>query len=380
MPFAFIGALLIAFSPIHSFGQSKQKAELQKLEIEKQTREKRVDILERTADEAARDIVELRARLVRAAQERDRLERSVEASETRLKTLRSRESAANSQFAARREALENVIIALIAVERDRPPALAVRPTNATEAARVAILMRIIAPQLDRKAREIANEIGQLRQIREDILMSNKDYREANQKLIVARQTVGVLIVQRQELETRLRRDAEGEKSVIAQITARASSLRELIAQLGEAFNAKQSDISSFARGFENSRGKILNPAIGQKIVKFGDNLPEGGKSTGLTVRTRLSAQVVSPYDGRIEFAAPFRSYGRVLIINVGSEYRVVLAGLGTSYVQAGQEVLAGEPLGEMTQDGRIIPDLYIEIRHGQDTLDPSLWLAATTNG
>ncbi len=39
MPFAFIGALLIAFSPIHSFGPSKQKAELQKLEIENLERE-----------------------------------------------------------------------------------------------------------------------------------------------------------------------------------------------------------------------------------------------------------------------------------------------------------------------------------------------------
>ncbi|KAF0185896.1 MAG: peptidase M23B [Hyphomonadaceae bacterium] len=374
---ALAGAILCSLIPLQTHGQSRQKQELQKLEVERQTREKRAQVLEKTADQAAAEIINLRNQLVNAALVRDRMEKSVERSETRLKTLRRNESMANARFMARRQALEDVIIALIAVERDRPPALAIRPTNATEAARVAILMRLVAPQLDKKAREIAAEIGQLRQVRQDILMSNRDYREATQNLITARASVGGLIAKRQELEVRLRRDAQAERSIISQIANRASSLRDLIAQLGDVISSTNKSGPSFARGFEIARGKLLRPANGQVVTNFGADLAEGGKASGITIRTRARAQVVSPYDGRIEFAAPFRSYGRVLIINVGTDYRLVLAGLGNSYVQAGQEVLAGEPLGEMTSDASIIPDLYVEIRRGEATLDPSQWLAGT---
>ncbi|NJR20576.1 MAG: FAD-dependent oxidoreductase, partial [Hyphomonadaceae bacterium] len=98
------------------------------------------------------------------------------------------------------------------------------------------------------------------------------------------------------------------------------------------------------------------------------------RSEGVTIRTRRAAQVVSPFDGAIEFAGPFRSYGRVLIINVGSGFRVVLAGLSTTFAEAGQEVLAGEPIGEMANDPRIVPELYMEVRQASEPVDPRLWL------
>ena len=42
--------------------------------------------------------------------------------------------------------------------------------------------------------------------------------------------------------------------------------------------------------------------------------------------------------------------------------------------EAGQEVLAGEPLGEMASDARIVPDLYMEIRQASEPMNPILWL------
>lgn len=372
---------LVSIAPNFLIAQSRAQSELQRLEAERITREKRVGALEKNADQAARDIVALRQRLVQAAKDRDIAERTVEATQTRLITLRRQERVANARLLARRRAVEDVVIALVAVERDRPPALAIKPSNATEAARVAILMRIVAPQLNARARAFAIEIGQIRQMRQDIFMGNAQYRTASNNLIAARQSVGTLISQRQQLEQTLRSDAQTERNIIAQIAQKASGLRDLVARLGQAFpQNNQNSGPNFARGFENSRGKLMAPAYGTIVQQFGADLEEGGKSTGITLRTRQKAQIISPYDGKIEFSAPFRSYGRVLIINVGSGYRIVLAGMGTSYVQAGQEVLAGEPIGEMTEDLRIVPDLYFEIRHNENTINPSLWLITKLNG
>jgi murein hydrolase activator len=371
---------LPAYGPVRA--QSSAEQELKRLEAEKATREKRVGALVENANRAAVEAENLRRRLVTAASARDRLEREVESSEIRLIQLRRRERETFAKLMANRAALEDVVIALIAMERDRPPALAVRPDNAAEAARAAILMGEVAPILEGRARQAAQDITQLRNLRQSILMQNTSYRDANNRLQSARQTIGVLIEQRRTLQARLLRDAQTERGRIAQIVQRAGDLRDLVSRLGGTLpglgdNQGQAG-PAFASGFERARGQIAFPAVGQIVVNYGARLSQGGRSEGVTIRTRRSAQVVSPYDGEIEFAGPFRSYGRVLIINVGSGYHVVLAGLSTTFAEAGQEVLAGEPIGEMASDTRIVPDLYMEVRRESEPLNPALWLKKPT--
>ena len=234
------------------------------------------------------------------------------------------------------------------------------------------------PILEGRARKAAQDISQLRNLRQTILMQNQRYREANTRLQTARQTIGILIEQRRTLQARLLRDAQTERGRIAEIVRRAGDLRDLVTRLGGTLPGVGDDQSqkgpAFASGFERARGQIAYPAIGQIVIGYDARLEEGGRSEGITIRTRRAAQVVSPYDGEIEFAGPFRSYGRVLIINVGSGYHVVLAGLATTFAQAGQEVLAGEPVGEMATDTRIVPNLYMEVRQASEPQNPTLWL------
>lgn len=371
-----LSVALSATQPAH--GQSSAEQELKRLEAEKATREKRVGALVDNANKAAAEAENLQKRLVDAAANRDRLEREVDSTEVRLIRMRQSEREANAKLMANRAALEDVVIALIAMERDRPPALAVRPDNAAEAARAAILMGEVAPILEGRARKAAQDIAALRNLRQTILMQNARYRDANARLQSARQTIGVLIEQRRELQARLLRDAQTERGRIGEIVRRASDLRDLVTRLGGTLpgigdNQIQKG-PAFATGFDRARGQVNYPAVGQIIIGYGARLQQGGLSEGVTIRTRRAAQVISPYDGEIEFAGPFRSYGRVLIINVGSGYHVVLAGLATTFAQAGQEVLAGEPLGEMASDARIVPDLYMEVRQASDPLNPALWL------
>jgi murein hydrolase activator len=363
-------------------GQRSAEQELQRLEAEKATRESRVGALVDTANKAAAEADNLRRRLVAAAANRDRLERDVESREVRLVRLRRSERDANAKLLANRAALENVLIALIAMERDRPPALAVRPDDAAQAARAAILMGEIAPVLQSRAREAAKSIIELRLLRQNILMQNQRYREANARLQSARQTIGTLIEQRRVLQIRLLRDAESERTRIAEIVRRSEDLRDLVIRLGGTLPGVGLGVGlrnpdsgpALATGFDRAQGKLPYPAIGEIIIDYGERLAGGGRSDGVTIRTRRSAQVISPYDGEIEFAGPFRSYGRVLIINVGNGYHIVLAGLAITFAQAGQEVLAGEPLGEMASDARVQPDLYMEVRQASAPQNPSLWL------
>ena len=91
--------------------------------------------------------------------------------------------------------------------------------------------------------------------------------------------------------------------------------------------------------------------------------------------------VVSPCSGRVAFAAPFRSYGLLLIVDCGGGYHAVLAGFDRLDVKVGQTVAAGEPVGVMPtwEPGATgkRPTLYVELRRDGQPVNPAPWLKAS---
>ena len=94
----------------------------------------------------------------------------------------------------------------------------------------------------------------------------------------------------------------------------------------------------------------------------------GGPSRGLTLQAASGARVVSPCGGRAVFAAPFRSFGQLLIVDCGDGYHVVLAGLDRLDAAPGQRLLAGEPVGQLGEAA-----LYLELRRNGQPIDPRGW-------
>jgi len=135
------------------------------------------------------------------------------------------------------------------------------------------------------------------------------------------------------------------------------------------------------------RGSRVLPVAGQVLRDFG-TAGEGGPARGITLQAAPGARVVSPCTGRIAFAAPFRSFGRLLIVDCGEGYHFVLGGLERLDVSPGHKVLAGEPVGLLggasstaavaagSVDGHGRVTLYLELRRRGDPVDPRPWFAA----
>jgi murein DD-endopeptidase MepM/ murein hydrolase activator NlpD len=111
---------------------------------------------------------------------------------------------------------------------------------------------------------------------------------------------------------------------------------------------------------------------------------------GFELYARPGAQVRAPCDGWVVYAGPFRSYGQLLIVNVGDGYHVLLAGLANISVELGQFVLKGEPVGlmggvvvasaaDVTVGGQQ-PVLYVEFRKDGRSIDPAPWWANGRTG
>ena len=93
------------------------------------------------------------------------------------------------------------------------------------------------------------------------------------------------------------------------------------------------------------------PVVGKLKRRYGETDEYGAASKGILIETRPGGQVVAPFDGRIEFAGPFRGYGQILIIEHGDGYHSLLAGLERIDGEVGQWLVAGEPVGIMPTDG-----------------------------
>ena len=135
--------------------------------------------------------------------------------------------------------------------------------------------------------------------------------------------------------------------------------------------------------FVSAKGLLPQPVSGSVIKSFGAPDSFGGSERGVSFHTVRQASVVSPTDGWVSYAGPYRTYGQLLIINAGGGYYVVLAGMSRVNVDAGQFVLVGEPVAFMGENsarsaaaiavGSPDPVLYVEFRKDGVPIDPGPW-------
>ncbi len=124
-------------------------------------------------------------------------------------------------------------------------------------------------------------------------------------------------------------------------------------------------------------GKRVSPTAGTVLVAF--NAPtKAGPALGVTLRTAASAKVLAPAEGTITFAGPFRSFGKVLILDQGNGYAVILTGLESVFAGIGDKIAAGALIGQMGQTkaggATTAPELYFEVRQAGRPIDPERWL------
>ena len=400
IPLLFVSLLAVAQRPDPA---PPDPAEAARLEEQEQLSAEEARIAQQQAEEIAREISALQQQLVTLGREVDASETAALRSESELSRLAGEEADILNRLGENRETLIDVLAAIQRIEAQTPPALMASPDDAAEAARAASLMSELAPALRERAAELAGELESLRTVRTAIQAEQVSLASAEEVLSEQRLELQVMIAERRALEARRRNEAEDLLTRSSQAGQRAQSIRSLLGEI-----ASMSDVIPAisprrlmgsdaiptprlrpVRGltdaqaplvpletlrFAEARGRLRQPAAGAIASEYGDVTEDGTRSEGIFIRTRGGAQVVSPFDAQVEYAGPFNTYGGLLILNVGDDYYIVLAGMAVTYASAGQSVLAGEPVGAMPQNGQTAPELYLELRRNGNAVDPGPWL------
>lgn len=341
-------------------------------------------------------------RLVETSQKIQAQEAAITATEQQVLKLNQEEVVILSGLAAKQDVLSELLAGLQRLEQNPPPALVVEPRDVLAALRGAMMLGTIVPELRAEADALSTQLARLGEVRDQAKAQGLALRDDMVRLNAAKSDLGELLSKKRDLVKSANAQLTVEKQRTTELGAKAQSMKQLLASLAEERQRKADEVQRKAAAeelhkqrlkdaleqpkmaFADARGRLTYPAQGQILKRFGDDDGLGGKLRGVALATRASAQVTAPADGHVEFSGPFRSYGQVLILNVGGGYHVLLAGLGQVTAQTGEFLRAGEPIGQMatgpssvTLLGDVVGDkrpvLYIEFRNSTDAIDSTPW-------
>ncbi|MCD1264410.1 peptidoglycan DD-metalloendopeptidase family protein [Shinella sumterensis] len=366
----------------------------------------------------------LRDAIVQSAALRKQMEEKILAGEKRLEGMREQEAGVRASLHERRGVLAEVLAALQRMGRNPPPALLVTPDDALASVRSAILLGAVVPGIRKETDALIDDLAALMDIKSDIDREKTELTDAMQIRLDEEKRSELLVAQNEALTETNNRTLAAEKRRAEELAGRATSLEGLIGSLEKEIGSVR-DAAALARAKEEERrglseaerekaralardsvpdknriapayefsqlqAKLDYPVAGDPLRQFGDADGTGHDSQGLTLATNPGALVTAPADGWIVFAGTFRSYGRMIILNAGEGYHLVLSGMDKVNVREGQFVVAGEPLAVMGEK-RIAsvnaltletdkPTLYIEFRKNGKPVDSRPWWSAKISG
>ena len=364
--------------------------------------------LEREIDALKADRAKLNAALLETNERARAAEDRIRRTEERLQMLITSEAAIRRSLDARRGVIVEVLAALQRMGRRPLPAVLVRPEDMLGAVRTAMLLGAVVPDLRGEAEALATDLGELVRLKQAIAADSQALQLEVADLTREQERLAALTTARQEELAQAQQSFTSERERAAELAAQARSLKELIERMEREIAAAQRKAAEPKRAtdtrerfaaaafrdparlapkipFSEARGLVPLPVGGDVVRAFGTPDGYGGTTRGISITTRPKAVVSSPADGWVVFAGPFRSFGRLLIINAGSGYYLLLAGMDHISVEVGQFVLAGEPVATMGETSSVSPAagaietndpvLYVEFRKDGGSIDPGPWWA-----
>jgi septal ring factor EnvC (AmiA/AmiB activator) len=335
------------------------------------------------------------------------VEERIAQTQERLKPLDDGEQALRTSLEQRRDVIAEVLAALQRMGRQAPPGLLVRPEDALQSVRSAMVLGAVLPELRHQAEALAADLGDLVTLRKQIADERDRLANDLRALATDRLRLSLFVDERQRRQGEAEKALADERQRVGQLARQADNLNQLIVNLGQVPDAAsraarsgdgrkpdgRPDLAALsdpgrlspAISFASAKGMLPLPANGAKIKQFGAPDGVGGTEKGLSIAARPRGQITAPCDGWVVYAGTFRNYGQLLILNAGGGYHVLLAGMERISVDLGQFVVTGEPVAVMgggAQSAAALagassqPVLYVEFRKDGIPVDPGPWWAA----
>lgn len=332
------------------------------------------------ADRTAQEIAAVAARIQQS-------EAEIAVAQAKIALIERQREKLRNRMAQRQEPVVRLTAALQMMAR-RPLAFSlVRAESLRDTVHLRAVMETMLPEVRRRTADLRGEIERSRKLQAEAQLAANAQKDGEKSLLTRRTELAAL-EGRQRLASR---EAQGVASREADramaLAEQTRDLSSLLDQLEEDGSLRQKLAALPGAVLPPSRpGDVLQvvdappamlvtnapklpwimPVSGRLVSGFGASSPTGA-TTGITLAPAAGAQVVSPADGRVAFAGPYRGYGTIVIVEHDGGWTTLVTNLGRIAARVGESVLQGSPLGTAGQ-GR--PVLTVELRRDGAPVNP----------
>lgn len=311
-------------------------------------------------------------------------EAEIAAAEARIALIERLRARQRARLAVKQEPAVRLLAALQMMAR-RPSALAlVQPGTTRDLVHTRALLGSMIPAVHARTAGLRADVEQGRQLRLDADRALVALKAGQTRLTEQRQQLVRLAAERRRVSRVLTAGAIVEQDRAIAMGEKARDISDLMVQLsadaalGDRLAALPGPLlrpaAPGAAGAlpvevaapRSDRLPYRSPVAGRIIVGLGSVSAAGVRARGITIVTRPNAQIVAPASGRVVFAAPYRRFGRIVIIDHGSDWTTLLTGLEALDVAVGETLLQGSPVGRAPGTE---PAITVELRRGTRPID-----------
>ena len=331
-------------------------------------------------------------RLRELGSERSRVER-------RLKELREQELAVTGQLTSAEKQTRAIARAQFLNSRRQSWQTLIAGTNPHEVARDAASLQYLARaqaqavnQLSRQQADIHSVSEETQSQRKELASIESSEKKGREQLVKEQQT-------RKETLEKLKKQISEQRASIDKLERDQQRLGQLVANIDKVLAQRKAEAEQKARearkkqpasgkvsvggkdagAFAAQRGKLLMPALGKIVGRYGQaRANASGKSTtwrGLMIQARQGSDVLACANGQVVFSDWLRGFGNMIILDHGDGYLSIYANNESLYKSVGDTVTRGETIASIgNTGGEEKPGLYFELRRNGQPLNPMSWI------
>lgn len=276
-------------------------------------------------------------------------EAGIAAAEERSALVGGRLAQQRAELAAEQGPVARLLAALVALTRRPALATLTQPGSVANLVHVQAVLSTTMPAVAARTAALREELARTRALQASAAVARASLETGRGRLLEAREQLAALSGEEGETAQALGERTRDIVDQLGTIAGGQATLGDLVALPGPPVTV----------GGEPRGPAYRLPVAGRLVTGLGEVSDNGVRARGLTFAVAPAAPVVAPAGGRVVFAGPFRSFGRVAIVDHGEGWTTMVAGLGALEVRTDDTVAAGALLGRAPtgEDPRVTIEL-----------------------
>ena len=336
--------------------------------------ERRSELLRQEASNAQSTADRFIAQRAVLTAEIDAAEAQIETATVRFAIIARRQKAQQSQLNAQSEPVLRLNAALQQMAGKPTYLLMMQPGQRQDYIHLRAVMATVQPAIMRKTSALRQQIAAQSELQAQELSALKSLADARSRL-----------TSRQTALAKLAEDAGGAAGELSanaaiafeQAIAQGEQARDIVGRIDNQrlSAAKASELAALEGPFMrpgradrvgSANNVYVLPAQGKVVTGFSELTTTGYRERGMRLSVAPSARITAPAAGTVTFAGPYRSYGKIVIIEHGSGWNSLITNLDSVQVVKGQKV---DQRGLIGRAGKDAPEIGIELRRNGRVMD-----------